>query len=530
MNKIIFSLIFILGLLSTTAYAANPEIMNNIRGLYDPNAVPTSSNPVLCVEYNTTFNTATQKPNKFTASEKFAKWNYGTRLTPNDISNNAFYWRAEVRDGGCSQSDIYYGWISYSKDASSITYKSGPASHIQLQNLKIAGDKLSGSLGYIPIGPTANTFPVNPGPIWFTGFNLAGLEFSKSPNNSVIPNLSQADEDVNEGKSSDLKSVQAFINQGANTIRLPIRWAYLQPKGYNSTEFNSAYFNSLVMPTLEAIISHKYYAMLDLHSYMHYANVGTQVAGCESNSNCPDGTLIIDPTPYVTIWSNIWKNIQIDLAAKSKIQDVQYLMFDLINEPASSDKTRPTPQQVFNVEVAVIKKLRDEGFPGYILVEGASWTGLHSWGAESGNGNVFTRANFEKAGVDLNKIIINVHQYLDADYSGNGTTCQTNLTTTGVNGFNLDAFVTYLKDNKLKAMVTEFGAGKDQTTCGPALKTFLKYMQDNAYTQDKGYGFVGWTVWGVGHGWGPEGPNAYNLLVTPGDWKDDILRNYFQKN
>jgi len=62
------------------------------------------------------------------------------------------------------------------------------------------------------------------------------------------------------------------------------------------------------------------------------------------------------------------------------------------------------------------------------LFEGNSWSGLHSWitehwtgtdGKTYSNATLFTRDNFKKAGItDLSKILINVHQYLDSDYSG----------------------------------------------------------------------------------------------------------------
>ena len=77
------------------------------------------------------------------------------------------------------------------------------------------------------------------------------------PNASVIPDLSDG--------GADNKPTIEFLNQGANTIRVPVRWAYLQPYGYqdiNSSNNQAAfqdYFNNLVAPTLATITSHKYY-------------------------------------------------------------------------------------------------------------------------------------------------------------------------------------------------------------------------------------------------------------------------------
>jgi len=193
-----------------------------------------------------------------------------------------------------------------------------------------------------------------------------------------------------------------------------------------------------------------------------------------------------------------------------------FIMLDLINEPV----TVPN-DTVFTLQADLINYLRAApyNFTGYIMVEGNSYTPLHSWAEYTwlsddqtttySNATLFTKENFATHGIDTSKILINVHQYFDADYSRTGNTCQTDLTTTGPNGFNLDAFITYLNENELNAIVTEFGTGTDETTCGPALTTFMQYMQTNS-SQVQPYGFKGWTIWSTGHGWGD-----YNLRVEP---------------
>lgn len=486
--------------------AANP-MTDYIKGLYDTRIVTTAENPVVCIQ---------------TPNGSFQPWAYGQTLDPNQYSGSASYFGAALRDGGCSVNNIYYGWISVA--GGQMQYTPGPASHIQLLNGTVNGGGLVGNLGFTPLGPTDDTlFPTNsdttsPSDMtWFTGFNLSGLEFSTSPNNSVIPNLSAADEVTT---NSDLKDTATFLNQGANIIRLPIRWAYVQPEGPGNTLFDpTGYLKNIVLPTLETITSHNYYVILDLHSYMHYATVGTQVAGCGGPDHlCPDGTLDNTPANYVNVWSQIWQTIQNDPNIKT-----DHLLFDLVNEPTDQNG-QLTAQDVFNMETAVIKQLQTENFPGYYLVEGVNWSGLHSW-KQSGNAAVFTRQNFINAGINnFNNIIINVHQYLDSNYSGTHNSCLQNITTTGPNGFNLQSFVNYLQRNQFKAIVTEFGVGSNQQSCSTPLNAFLTYLSNNSYSVSKGYGFVGWTVWSTGHGWG-----NYNLRVRPNDWKDSILENYFKK-
>jgi endoglucanase len=178
------------------------------------------------------------------------------------------------------------------------------------------------------------------------------------------------------------------------------------------------------------------------------------------------------------------------------------------------------------MEVAVIKALRAQGFNGYILVEGDGWSGLHTWisGNGTNNSQIFTRDNFKAHGftdADVDKIVINVHQYLDSDYSGTHDECLTDLSTTGVNGFNLQAFADYLKQNQFKAMVTEFGGGRDTASCSIALNSFLDYLSSNAYDDSSANhsGFLGYTIWSAGHGWG----DGYNLRVKPNSYHMSVI-------
>ena len=56
----------------------------------------------------------------------------------------------------------------------------------------------------------------------------------------------------------------------------------------------------------------------------------------------------------------------------------------------------------------------------------------------------------------------------------------------------------------------------------PILNGFLNYLKDNA-AKNKDYGFIGWTIWSSGHGWGD-----YNLRVTPTSYQMKTMQNYLQ--
>jgi endoglucanase len=231
--------------------------------------------------------------------------------------------------------------------------------------------------------------------------------------------------------------------------------------------------------------------------------------------------MVLDPAAYQDVWIKLYNLIKND----NNI-NMNYIMFDLMNEPVGVPN-----DLVFTIQTQVIKALRNQGFNGYILVEGNAWSGLHSWSSYTwkssdgktiySNASLFSRENFAKAGItDLNKIIINVHQYFDSDYSGTHDQCLTDLNTTGPDGYNLPEFVNYMQQNQLKAIVTEFGTGAGSASCSIALMSFMQYLIDNA-AKDKNYGFIGWTIWSTGHGWGD-----YNLRVKPTSYQMGVLKNY----
>jgi endoglucanase len=452
----------------------------------------------------------------------------GATADGNKASGNAYYVGGSLRFGGCTADNSYLGYVGFNVNDQHnnklSTYSPPEGVHVTYANPAIdSAGNITGQIQYTPINPNFSLLPSAPSqnPYWsFVGANLSGLEFGKVIDPVVIPNLSQEDA---SGKFSDLTDTQAFLKAGINTFRLPVSWGYLQLDGPGKGDLNLDYYNSFIKPQLESLTSAHINTIVDLHAYMRYSVFGKQYSGCGPSGPCPDGTLILDANAYQDVWTKLYALVKSD----SKI-NMNYILFDLVNEPVD------VPDDlVFTIQAQVIKSLRQQGYQGYILLEGNSWTGLHSWTTASWaskdgkttytNASLFTRDNFIKAGInDLSKIIINVHQYLDSDYSGTHEQCLTNLNTVGPDGFNLSAFVNYLQQNKLNAVVTEFGAGHDSNTCVTALTDFLNYLKDNS-AKNKDYGFVGWTIWSTGHGWGD-----YNLRVKPNSYQMQILRNYLQ--
>ncbi|MBA2656055.1 MAG: cellulase family glycosylhydrolase [Tatlockia sp.] len=445
----------------------------------------------------------------------------------NKASGNKSYAGATLRFEGCAPHNTYLGYIGFllngNGNNSIDTYQPPEGVHIAFNHRSIDSmGHVKGAIEYTPIAANFNLEKAAKSleDEQFKGINLSGLEFDKVINPTVIPNLSDEDKDTNY---SDLKASNEFIKAGVNTIRLPLSWSFLQLDGAGKGGINLAYFNNYVRPLLQSLTSAQVNTIVDLHAYMRYSKFGEQYSGCPPEGGCPngpEGQLISDETVYKQIWGQVVKLIQSDPKIVQK-----YIMLDLMNEPVDVPDDK-----VFTIQASLIKMLREQKFEGYILVEGNAWSGLHSWsshhwqGADNqtfSNATLFTRENFFKQGIsDLSKIIINVHQYLDSNYSGTQDDCLQDLTTIGDNGFNLSEFVDYLSTNKLKAMVTEFGTGKNIASCQAPLKQFMLYLQDNS-AKGKEFGFLGWTLWSSGHGWG-----SYKLRVEPSSYQMDVLREF----
>jgi endoglucanase len=491
-------------LLPGLAFAAN--MTNNIEGVGPKGSVK----PYICIQNDKQAVTLALAPGKSGDANK--------------ASGNEGYAGATIRFDGCKQDNSYLGYIGFSigKSGNNSVSNYSPPKGVHVAFTKPAIDSsgnVTGSIEYTPIDVNTNLSKAEPAKKWlFAGINLLGLEFGKSIDPVVIPNLSDADSST---PNSDLKDTEEFIKAGVNTVRVPLSWGYLQLDGPGKGGINLAYYNNYVRPLLQTLTKAQVNTIIDLHAYMRYSKFGEQYSGCAPDGGpCPDGTLITDENAYKSVWGQLAKLIQND----SEI-DQKFIMIDLVNEPVDVPDDK-----VFTIQASLIKMLQEQKFAGYILVEGNSWSGLHSWarhqwkGSDNqtySNATLFTRDNFNKQGIsDLSKIIINVHQYLDSNYSGTEDTCQQDLTTTGDNGFNLNEFVDYLSTNQFQAMVTEFGTGKDAKSCQAPLKQFMHYLEDNS-SKGKNYGFAGWTVWSTGHGWG-----TYKLRVEPSSYQMDVLKEF----
>ena len=429
-----------------------------------------------------------------------------------------------IRKGGCGTNDAYYGNINFSTQtdpktgvATVVMAPTGPSTGANAIGLSATCTAYTGAgAGY---GCTIDKMTLTPPPqvvfnpvktytqntgVLYRGANLAGAEFGQywSPGNVPYP-----------------AEFNYYIGKGMNTVRLPIRWAYLQPQGPDVGPIEANYA-TFIKNVLENLTQAGVTVILDLHDYQRYAPQGETVGVPENaaTGSVPNGT-INTSTQLANIWTDLVKMIQSDPKINST-----HLIFDISNEPAQMDT-----ESILTFENAAIQAIRAAGAKNMILVEGNMFSGLWAWENTTtyNNGSNHAAANsivFTPAKIidPDNNYAINVHQYFDQNGSMSGTTQNCIPSTELLSKINADPFLEWVKTNKVKVMVTEFGVGRGTTpeegaNCMADLKVFLDWMNQNAYTPDNG-GFIGWTIWSAGHAWGDyntQGVPNYLLDISP---------------
>lgn len=164
---------------------------------------------------------------------------------------------------------------------------------------------------------------------------------------------------------------------------------------------------------------------------------------------------------------------------------------------------------VLNLNQAAINGIRAAGAKTqYIFVEGNSYTGAWKWASTNDNLKALTDPQ--------DKIVYEMHQYLDADGSGTSETC----TSSTIGKERLESATEWLQSNKKKGFLGEFAGGVN-ADCKSAVEGLLSYMSDNTDV------WTGAEWWAAGPWWGtymyslePESGPAYDTYLP-------ILKKYF---
>lgn len=298
--------------------------------------------------------------------------------------------------------------------------------------------------------------PVQASAACLSGVNLAGAEFGEGRGTF--------------GKDYTYPSAETiayFAGKGFNAVRLPFKWERLQPRlnrGFDKAE------RKRLTDTVKALRGAGMAVILDPHNYAYYGD--KQVGSAE----VPDSA-----------FADFWRRLAEDYKDDGGVQ------FGLMNEP--HDVSAPQWLASANAAIAAI---REAGAKNLVLVPGTIWTGAHSWEEErEGGANGTVMLGIEDP---ADNHAYEVHQYLDADFSGKADTCTRADDAVAA----LERFTDWLKRNNKRGFLGEFGGAADKTCLdGLARMTALVGRESAVWT--------GWAYWAGGDWW----PATEPLNIQP---------------
>ncbi|CAI7654040.1 unnamed protein product [Penicillium pancosmium] len=273
----------------------------------------------------------------------------------------------------------------------------------------------------------------------------------------------------------ETSKIQVLREAGMNIFRVPFLMERLVPSSLTGT-LDATYLSDL-KSTVKFITDSGAYAVLDPHNYGRYSGS------------------VISSTDNFKAW---WKTVATEFASNEKV------IFDTNNEYHDMDQTL-----VLNLNQAAIDGIRAAGATTqYIFVEGNAWTGAWSWTDNNDNMKGLTDTE--------DKIVYEMHQYLDSDSSGTSETCVSST----IGKERITAATEWLKTNNKKGFIGEFAGGVN-SDCETAVKGMLSYMSDNSDV------WMGAEWWAAGPWWGSY---MYSMEPTDGPAYSTylpILKEYF---
>ncbi|KAJ5649478.1 uncharacterized protein N7484_003201 [Penicillium longicatenatum] len=245
-------------------------------------------------------------------------------------------------------------------------------------------------------------------------------------------------------------AIQTLIDDGMNIFRVTFLMERLVPTTMTGS-FDAEYLSNLTY-VVNYITEAGAHAILDPHNFGRYY-----------------GSIITSTSDFQTFW----QNVAAQFASNSLV------IFDTNNEYHDMDQTL-----VLDLNQAAINGIRAAGATSqYIFVEGNSYTGAWTW--TEVNDNLVDLTDPE------NKIVYEMHQYLDSDGSGTSATCVSST----IGQERVESATQWLIDNGKVGVLGEFAGGVN-TVCEEAIVGMLNYMEENSAV------WKGALWWAAGPWWG----------------------------
>ncbi|PYI13177.1 endoglucanase II [Aspergillus violaceofuscus CBS 115571] len=272
----------------------------------------------------------------------------------------------------------------------------------------------------------------------------------------------------------DTSAIATLVSKGMNIFRVQFMMERLVPDSMTGS-YDEAYLNNLTT-VVNAITAAGVHAIVDPHNYGRYNN-----------------EIISSTEDFQTFWQN--------LAGQFKDNDL--VIFDTNNEYNTMDQTL-----VLDLNQAAIDGIRAAGATSqYIFAEGNSWSGAWTWADINDNMKGLTDPQ--------DKLVYEMHQYLDSDGSGTSGVCVSET----IGAERLQAATQWLKDNGKVGIIGEYAGGANDV-CRTAIAGMVEYMANNTDV------WKGAVWWAAGPWWAdymfsmepPSGP-AYSGML-------DVLEPY----
>ncbi|KAF2163064.1 glycoside hydrolase family 5 protein [Zasmidium cellare ATCC 36951] len=256
----------------------------------------------------------------------------------------------------------------------------------------------------------------------------------------------------------NLPTIKTFVSQGMNVFRVNILMERIIPNQMTGP-LDPNYLGNLTQ-TVNYITSLGAYAIIVPHNYGRYY-----------------GNVITSASDFQTFW----KTLATPYKSNSRV------IFDTNNEYHDMAGTL-----VAQLNQAAINGIRGAGATSqYITAEGNAYTGAWTWTTQAGTDGKTNAQTMGSLTDSSNKLIYQMHQYLDADGSGTSATCVNST----IGADRLVAATQWLRSNKKKGLIGEFAGGVN-SVCESAVDGMLSYIQQNTDV------WTGALWWAAGPWWG----------------------------